>query len=181
MRHPHLRAFLKAFEEWIVKVDGLQMGTSVLTAVGLLHLATQGMRDELRSITDAQHGHTTYELAQVYLEGLGIVDAIGRTAENHAYHRGVVLRKLVVGHNLAKGVQLAHPAANELRGLRAEVENNNLLHHINLRFDNLLFIEVIYNLTNLSAASSESSFPTSSTFRSSLGSPTMRERWQTLR
>ena len=41
----------------------------------------------------------------------------------------IVLGELVVRKNLAKGIQLTHTAANELRGLRAEIEDDNLLLH----------------------------------------------------
>ena len=97
------------------------MGPAILTAVGFFYLAAQRVRDELCSVTDSQYGQTANKLAQVYLEGLGVVDGVGRTAQYHANHRWVVLWKLVVGENLAEGVQFAHPAANELSGLRTEV------------------------------------------------------------
>ena len=88
------------------------------------------MRDELCSVADAQHGETTDELAQVNLESLGVVDAVRRSAEDDTNHIGVVLRELVVRQNLAKGVELTDTTADELRGLRTEIENNNLLHKL---------------------------------------------------
>ena len=53
MRHPHLRADFEALEERIGGVDTLEMGTTVLTAVALLNLATQGVREVLCTIADA--------------------------------------------------------------------------------------------------------------------------------
>ncbi len=117
MTHPYLRAFLETTEQGVVEVDGLQMGTPILTAVGLLHLAAKGVRDELRTIADAQHGQTAQELREVYLEGLRVVDAVGRAAEDDADDVGVVFRKLVVGQDLAKGVKFANAAAYQLCGL----------------------------------------------------------------
>ena len=39
--HPDLRTSVEAFEERIVEVDGLKVGTPVLAAVGLLDAAAQ--------------------------------------------------------------------------------------------------------------------------------------------
>ena len=54
---------------------------------------------------------------------------IRASAEDYANNAGIVLGKLVVGHNLAEGVELAHTAADKLRGLRTEIKNNYLLLH----------------------------------------------------
>ena len=55
------------------------------------------MADELRTIADAQHGETSDELTQVYLERLRVMNREGRTAQDHTNDRGVVLRELVIG------------------------------------------------------------------------------------
>ena len=60
--HPHLRAQFEASEEGAVEVDGLKMGTTILTAVGLLDAPTEGVADILCAVADAQHGHAAYEL-----------------------------------------------------------------------------------------------------------------------
>ena len=129
MAHPHLRAFLESLEERIGEIDAFQMGAAILARVGLFHLATQRVRDELRAVADAQHGQTAHKLAEVYLERLGVVDRVGRTTQDDANDGGVVLRELVVRQNLAEGVQLAHTPSDELRGLRSEIKNDNLLLH----------------------------------------------------
>ena len=128
--HPHLRLLLESLEERVGGVYGLQVGAAVFAAVGLLHLAAERMADELGAIADAQHGQTTHEARQVYLEGLGIVHAVGRTAEDDAYHVAIVLGVLVVRQNLAKRIEFAHTPADELGGLRTEVENNDFLLHV---------------------------------------------------
>ena len=87
------------------------------------------MRDELCTVADAQHGHAAHKLAQVYLEGFRVVHTEGRTAEDDANDRWVVLRELVVGQDFAEGVELAHAASDELCGLRSEVEDNDFLLH----------------------------------------------------
>ena len=79
------------------------------------------MRDKLSTIADAQHGHTAYKLREVNLKRLGVVDRVGRATEDDANDVGIVLRVLVVRQNLTEGVQFAHSAAYELRGLRTEI------------------------------------------------------------
>ena len=39
MTHPHLGTSIETLEERIIEIDGLKIGPSVLTAVGLLHLS----------------------------------------------------------------------------------------------------------------------------------------------
>ena len=48
MRHPHLRVLFEALEERIRSVDGLKVGTAILTRVGFLDLTAEGVRNELR-------------------------------------------------------------------------------------------------------------------------------------
>ena len=132
MRHPYLRVLFETTEQGVGDVNRLEVGTSVLARISLFHLATEGVRDELGAIANAQHGQATYELAQIDLESLRVVNRVGRTAQDDTNDIGVVLGELVVRHNLAKGVELADTTAYELGGLRTEIENNNLLHRIYL-------------------------------------------------
>ena len=76
MTHPYLRVLLEAFKQWIRRIYRLQMGTAVFTAVGFLNLAAQSMADELSTIADAKDWQTTDKLAEIDLEGLGVVDAV---------------------------------------------------------------------------------------------------------
>ena len=105
------------------------MGAAILAAVGRLHTAAAMVRDVLRAVADAQHGQVPHKLAQVDLKCLPVVHRERRTAQNHANHAGVINGKLVIGKNLAEGVEFAHPPPNELGGLRAEVKDDNLLLH----------------------------------------------------
>ena len=127
--HPYLRVLHEAFEQWVLGVEVLEVGTSVLARVGCLHLSAAGVRDVLCAVADAKHRDASYELAKVYLERLLVVNREGASAEDDADDRRVVLRELVVGHNLAEGIKLAHTAANELRGLRTKIKNYYLLLH----------------------------------------------------
>ena len=122
MTHPYLRVLVKSFKQWICSVDGFQIGTTILTRVGLFNLATKCVRNELCTIADAQHRHLTNKLREVNLKCLWVVNRIRRTAKDDTDDIGiVVLRILVVRQNLTEGVEFTHPAANELRGLRTEI------------------------------------------------------------
>ena len=127
--HPHLRVLNEALEQRVLSVEVLEVGTSVLARVGCLHLSAASIRDVLCAVADAKHRDASYELTKVYLERLLVVNREGTSAEDDTDDRGVVLRELVVGHNLAEGIKLAHTTADELRGLRTEIENNYLLLH----------------------------------------------------
>ena len=74
MAHPYLRVLFKALEERVCGIYRLQVRTAILTGVGLLHLTSQRVRDELRTIADSQHRHLADELRQIDLKRLGIVD-----------------------------------------------------------------------------------------------------------
>ena len=122
MRHPDLRVLVEALEQRICGVDRLQIGTTILARVGLLNLTTQGVRNELSTIADAEYGHLADKLREIYLEGLGVVHRIGRTTEDDTNDVGiVVLGVLVVRQNLTEGVEFTDTTANELRGLRTEI------------------------------------------------------------
>ena len=120
---------LEALEQGIGSVDGLQVGTSVLTRVCLLDFSAISIRDVLRAIADAQHRHFAHKAAQVYLEGFGVVNAVWRSAQDYSYHLAVVFRIFVVRQNLAERVKLSHTAAYELSGLRTEIKDYYLLLH----------------------------------------------------
>lgn len=117
MAHPHLRLGLETLEEGIAGLEVLQVGAAILATVGSLHLTPIGMGDKLCAVADAEHGNLADKLREIYLESLGVVDRIGRSREDDADDGGVVLGKLVVGQDLAEGVQLADAAADKLRGL----------------------------------------------------------------
>ena len=105
------------------------MRTSVLSRISLLHLSSQCVRHELRSVAYAQYRQSAHEVAKVNLKRLWVVHRIRRAAEDDSDDRGVVLRELVVGKNLAEGVELTDASSYKLGRLRPEVEDDNLLFH----------------------------------------------------
>ena len=129
MAHPYLRVLFKTFKEGVRRVHRLEISTAILTAVGLLNLSSKGMRDELCAIADSQYRDTTHKLLEINLERLRVVNRVRRATQDDSNHTRVVLRELVVGQNLAEGIQFTDTTTYQLRGLRTEIQNNNLLCH----------------------------------------------------
>ena len=125
-------------EKRIFLVDELQMGAAILAGVGFLDLSAIDVRNILRSVADAEHGHLADKLREIDLKSVGVVHREGRTAEDDADDALVANGKLVVGQNLAERVEFADTATNQLCGLAAEVEDDDFLHNYYLRFDYLL-------------------------------------------
>ena len=75
--HPHLRARLDATEQGALRVNVLQLRASVLATAGRFHAPAAVMRHVLRAVADAQDGIAPANLREVYLECLGVIDAIG--------------------------------------------------------------------------------------------------------
>ena len=129
MAHPHLRMRLKALQKRILGIKFLEVGTPVFPRIGFLHLAAQSVRHKLRTIANAQHRHLAQKLTQIHFKRLRIVHRKRRTRKNHANHRIVAHRKLIVGQNFAKRVKFANASTNQLSGLRTEIQDNNFLLH----------------------------------------------------
>jgi hypothetical protein len=58
------------------------------------------------------------------------VDTVWRTTKDDADDRVISNRKLVVGQDFAKRVQLSHTATDKLSGLRAKVKDDDFLLHV---------------------------------------------------
>ncbi len=128
VRHPDLGQWIKPLEERTSRVDILQLLASIFSGSGTLHLAAIHITDQLRAIANTQNRQATANAAQVHMKRILLIDAQWRSAQDNTYHIAVILRILVVGKNLAEGVQLANAASNELRGLTSEIQYNDFLH-----------------------------------------------------
>ena len=122
--HPHLRIVVKSLKQRIFLVDELQILTAIFAAAGGLHVAAQCVRNELRTIANAQNRFASTELLQIDLERLLVIDAVRRAAEDDADDVVVVAHGVfVVGDNFTKSVEFADAPRNELRGLRTKIQN----------------------------------------------------------
>ena len=68
MTHPHLRMVVQTFQQRIVVLKLSQVGASVLTAAGGFHIATIGVRHELRAVANAENGQAAPDIGQVNLK-----------------------------------------------------------------------------------------------------------------
>ena len=126
--HPDLRVRVEALEQGVVMVELSEVGAAVLAAAGGLHASAIGVGHILGAVADAEDGQASADGGEIYLEGLLVIDAEGRAAEDDADDVGVVVREFVVGHDFAEHIEFADPAADELCGLGTEVKNDDFLH-----------------------------------------------------
>ena len=131
MAHPYLGILPYPFEKDILRIERTEMGTSVLAGSCRLHPSTVAVGDKLRTVADTQNGVFPTNPAQIYLECTLIINRKGATRKDNSFYTLISVWKFVVRYNLAIDIQFAQPAADELRGLRTEIKNNNLLLHIN--------------------------------------------------
>ena len=78
--HPHLRIVVKSLKQRILLVDELQILTAIFAAAGGLHVAAQCVRNELRTVANAQNRFASTELLQIDLERLLVIHAVRRAA-----------------------------------------------------------------------------------------------------
>ena len=128
--HPHLRILAHVLEEHVALVEGAEVGTSVFACTSRFNLTAVAVRDELGAVADTQNGILATQLAQVHLKSALVVDGERAAREDDSLHTVVALRELVVGHNLTVNIQFADAAADELRSLRSEIENDDFFLHI---------------------------------------------------
>ena len=121
-------AVLQAVEQLGV-ATGADFGVAELAGVAGFHLAAQGLRHPLHAVADAQHRHAQAKQRRVGLV-VGFVHRVGAAREDDRL--GVKGADGVDGHvvgvQFAIDMRLAHAAGNQLRHLRAKVENEDFVH-----------------------------------------------------
>jgi hypothetical protein len=127
MAHPRLRARRQLGGQRIELASGglLQLGGAILAVGGLLHGAAQGLGHEL--VAEAQTQHRDRRVQQGGVGIVALADAGGRAREDDA---GGIFRQHLgggeaTGQDLGKEALAAQAAGNQLRVLRAKVEDGN--------------------------------------------------------
>ena len=96
------------------------------------------MRHELHAVADAEHGHTQGKNAGIGLI-VGVINGIGAAGEDDAF--GVkgfdVGERHIVGVQFAIDMRLAYAAGNQLRDLRAEIEDKEVMGFLYINYINL--------------------------------------------
>src|SRR5262249_6412326 len=126
--HPDVEALAasKAVEDAALLLDH-DLGLAELALLRPVDLAPEQMRDELHPVADAEDRHAKFEDALVHHGRAFLVDAGGPAREDdgarilgpHLLERGVARVDLAVD------LALPYAARDELRGLRAEVEDQD--------------------------------------------------------
>ena len=129
--HPHLGMDLDAVHERRVRTDDVQHRPAVFPGEGTLDLAAAAVRDVLRAVADAQDRQPSFHAFQRELRGVRVPDGAGTAGQDDPLHGVVQRRHLIIGKDLAIDVQLPQAAADQLRHLGAEVEDQDLIHRGN--------------------------------------------------
>ena len=109
--------------------DDLDLGAAEFAMVAALDLAAELLRHRLLAVADAEHRHA------------GVIDRLGRQRRVLVEHRGRPARQdhrlrlhgaegglgLLVGHDLAIDLFLAHPPRDQLGDLRAEIDDEDFV------------------------------------------------------
>ena len=130
MAHPHVEvlalAHLAERSDWF---EDLEARVPVLAVRGPIDGPAQQLGHELQPVADAQDGDSHLEHRAVHQRRAGLLHAEGAAGEDDPVRRESA--DLLDGHragmDLAVDVQLAHAPGDELRVLRSEVEDEDLL------------------------------------------------------
>ena len=129
--HPHLARLAHALEQRRLFIDHRQHGTAIFAGNGAIHFAAKTLRDELCAIANAEQRQLPFDVRQIGNGSLFVAHRERTSAENHAFNVLTDGRNLIKRMDFAIDIQLAEAATNELRHLRAKVENENHFLHKN--------------------------------------------------
>ena len=113
------------------------MRPSIFTATRRFTLTAVGIGYKLCTVADSQYRIFTTDFVYIYLKRTFVIYGKWTTWKNNSFYTRISLRKFVVRHNFTIYIQLANTATDKLRGLWAEIKNNNLFLHRNRGVSNL--------------------------------------------
>src|SRR5271155_225216 len=113
-------------EEHGVRHD-VDLRVTVLTFLRGTHLAAESVHHELQSVTNAEDGQSQLKEARISRRRIFVVDRPRRTGKHNAHGAAVLnlSERGVAGQYHGENVLFADAARDELRILRAEVEDDN--------------------------------------------------------
>jgi hypothetical protein len=124
VRHPDIELTGQVLEQRRA-IQHLHLGVSILALVGRAHFAAQLMSDELQAVANSQHRDAEGKHAIVGHGSILVIDGTRPAAKDNAH--GTVAADLFqrrgTGQDDGKNVLLADAACDELRILRAKIEN----------------------------------------------------------
>ncbi len=122
--HPARRHVAETLEQ--DALDATELGLAELRRSRSPDLAAERLGHRLHAVTDAEHGHAEREDRGIERRGTGLVDRRGAAGEDDAERVATaeLVDRRVVREDLGEDAQLADPAGDQLRVLRAEVEDD---------------------------------------------------------
>src|SRR5260221_5492905 len=126
MGHPNVQGRRQIFEQPRLPADR-DFRVSILAPGAGTDLAAELVGDEVQSVADAEHRKTQGEDAVVGGRSVVVIDRRRPSTQNDA-RRTIALdfvKRGAAGQDDGENFQFADAAGNELRVLRAEIENNN--------------------------------------------------------
>ena len=108
-------------------MPNLYSGVAVLALVRRHDPATQVVRHELHAVADAQHGQTKLQYGRVRIWRVRVIHRAGPTGKDDANRvkRLNRIERCSTRQNDGEDLGLAHATRNQLRVLRAKVEDDN--------------------------------------------------------
>jgi hypothetical protein len=108
---------------------GAHLGVTEFALVAAFDLTAELRRHGLHAVADAEHRHAQLEHDVGRLPFLGFIDRVGASGKDDALRLEFADELLadIEGMQFAIHLLLAHAAGNELRDLRTEIEDENLL------------------------------------------------------
>ncbi len=128
MRHPHRGFGRNPREKRVGSIRNLEGGAAIFARTGRSHIPAAVIGEPLSPIADAEQRHTASDGRQVRLRRISIPDGSGTSGQDHTLDFRKVGRYLVERPYFAIDTDFTHPARDELGVLRAEVENQYLIH-----------------------------------------------------
>ena len=132
MAHPYLCSRFNSFEEGAGGVYLSKVGASVFARRRRFYFSAEFLSRELSSVAYAEYRKAADEFVKVEFESAFVVyrqRAARQDDTDNAFLGFAAERELVVGDNFAVDRQFADAAANQLSGLRTEVEDYYFLRH----------------------------------------------------
>ena len=124
MRHPHRLPLRQSRKQHRLR-DNIDLRMPILALIRRPDLAAQRVHHELQPVTDAKHGQPQLEHARIRRRRIFVVDRPRRAREHNPSRSAALhlIKRSRAGEHHRKNILFADAARDELRILRAKVED----------------------------------------------------------